>query len=73
MKIKEIAAKKDKELMSELDTLKNKLTKVRFEVASRETNIHTEIGKIKKDIARINTILKEREIQRNEEQDEKKV
>lgn len=73
MKIKEIAAKKDKELITELESLKNKLSKVRFEVASRETNIHTEIGKIKKDIARIKTIMKEREIQRNEEQDEKNV
>lgn len=73
MKIKEIAAKKDNELTKELGKLEDKLTKVRFEVASRETNTHTEIGKIKKDIARIKTIIREREIQRKEEKDEKNV
>lgn len=71
MKIKEIIAKKDKDLQAELVTLKNKLTKVRFEVASRETNQHTEVAKIKADIARIKTILREREIQREEAKDEK--
>jgi large subunit ribosomal protein L29 len=72
MKIKEIVAKKDADLTKELAVLKNQLTKVRFEVASKETNKHTEIAKIKKDIARIQTILREREIERMEAKDEKK-
>lgn len=71
MKIKEITAKKDTDLKKELVNLKNQLVKARFEVSSRETNKHTEIGKIKKDIARINTILREREIERMEAKDEK--
>lgn len=71
MKVNEIVAKKDKDLLSELATLKDKLAKLRFEVASKETNKHTEIKVLRKDIARIMTILKEREILREEEQDEK--
>lgn len=71
MKINEIIVRKDNDLMNDLKTLKNKLIKVRFEVASKETNSHTQIKVLKKDIARINTILREREIQREEEQNEK--
>lgn len=71
MKIKEIAQKKDKELQVDLLKLRDTLAKVRFEVAAKETNKHTEINRIKKEIAQIKTILKEREIQR-EEEDEKK-
>lgn len=66
MKIKEIVAKKDADLKKELAVLENKLLKVRFEVATREINQHTEVGKIKKQIARIKTIMREREIQREE-------
>lgn len=72
MKIKEIVAKKDAELTKELAALKDKLLKVKFEVATKETNQHTEVKAITKDIARIKTILREREIQREEEKNEKK-
>jgi len=72
MKVKEIVSKKDVDLQIELKSLKDKLLKIRFEVAAKETNNHSEIVKIKKDIARINTILREREIERREAQDEKK-
>lgn len=66
MKIKEIVAKKDVDLEKELATLRDKLLKIRFEVVAKETNKHTEIGQIKRDIARIETILREREIEREE-------
>jgi large subunit ribosomal protein L29 len=72
MKINEIIKKKDKELSADLGKLQANLTKLRFEVASRETNKHTEIAKVKRDIARVKTILREREISREETQDEKK-
>lgn len=72
MKIKEIAAKKDKDLQTEVKSLRDKLTKLRFEVAAKETDKYRDIRKLKKDIARINTILREREIQREEEKNEKK-
>ena len=67
MKLSEIVAKKDAELQRELKELSDKLLKTKFEVATKETNQHTEVGKIKRDIARIKTILREREIQREEE------
>lgn len=73
MKIKEIVAKKDKDLLSDLVSLSDKLVKARFEVAARETNKFTEVMALKKDIARIKTILKEREIGREEEKNEKNV
>lgn len=72
MKIDKIIEKKDKDLEIELESLKNKLLKAKFEVAAKETNKHTEIKELKKDIARIKTILREREIERSEEKDEKK-
>ena len=71
MKIKEIIAKKDVELTRELTLLKDKLLKTKFEVATKETNQHTEVKKLKADIARIGTIMREREIQREEEKNEK--
>lgn len=71
MKIKEITAKKDKDLLSDLSRLQSELTKMRFGVASRETNKHTEVSRIKNDIAQVKTILREREIQRMEEKNEK--
>jgi large subunit ribosomal protein L29 len=73
MKVKEIAEKKDKELQKELSDLNIKHTKVRFEVSTRETNKHTELKEIRRQKARIKTILREREIQREESKDEKKV
>jgi large subunit ribosomal protein L29 len=72
MRLAEIVAKKDAELVKELAILKDKLLKLKFEVATKETNQHTGVKKLKTDIARINTILREREIQREEEKNEKK-
>jgi large subunit ribosomal protein L29 len=72
MKLSEIIAKKDADLNQELKILSDKLLKVKFEVATKETNQHTDVPKLKHDIARIKTILREREIQREEEKNEKK-
>jgi large subunit ribosomal protein L29 len=73
MKVKEIAAKTDKELLKELNDLTVKYTKVQFEIATRETNNHTELAKVRKNIAQIKTILREREIQREESKNETKI
>ena len=72
MKVKEIVIKKDTDLEVQLKDLKNKLTKTRFEIATKESNKMHEIGKIKLTIARIETILRERQLQREEEKNEKK-
>lgn len=72
MKAKEIAEKLDKDLLIQLKDLRLKLTKLNFQIATKDSNKSAEISKIKKDIARIKTILKERDISRKEETDEKK-
>lgn len=58
MKIKEIREKNPKELEKNLSELRNKLTKIRFDISAKQMKNHREIRKIKKDIARILTVLK---------------
>jgi large subunit ribosomal protein L29 len=72
MKVKEIVAKKDADLKNQLGDLRNQLIILRFEIATKESDKVREIGKTKKAIARIQTILRERELQREEESNEKK-
>ncbi len=72
MKISDIVAKKDQDLEKKLAELGEQLTKSRFQIATKESDKTAEIKKIKTDIARIKTILREREILREEEKDEKK-
>ena len=62
MKISEIAAKKDEILKKDLSELKKHLEEARFKVSVREEKNVKKIRQIKKDIARIMTILREREI-----------
>ncbi len=71
MKIKDIVAKKDAELIKDLRNLSDNLIKLKFEVSTKESDKSSDIKKIKKQIAQIKTIIREREIQR-EEKDEKK-
>lgn len=72
MKAKDIALKKDKDLLIQLKELNLDLTKLKFQIATKESDKASEVSKIKKDIARIKTILREREISRKEENHEKK-
>ena len=58
MKIKEIREKNKNELEKELGSLRNKLTKMRLDIAGKQLKNHREIRKIKKDIAKILTVLK---------------
>lgn len=62
MKTKELIQKDDKTLNKLLVETKSKLIKDRFGVASRELANVSDIKKSKKLIAKINTILREREI-----------
>ena len=62
MKINEIVSKKDDALKKEIIELKKKLEEAKFNISTREENNVMKIRGIKKDIARINTILREREI-----------
>lgn len=57
MDIKEIREKNSKELEKNLTELRNKLTKIRFDISGKQMKNHREIRKVKKEIARISTVL----------------
>ena len=62
MFIEEIRAKSDGDLRAELDESHVELMNLRFRWATRQiTNVY-ELKKVRKKIARINTILREREL-----------
>ena len=67
MKVKQIIEKKEKELEKFIEDSKNQLTKNSFSLATKETNNHREIRKLKKDIARAQTVKRERELLAAEE------
>lgn len=60
MKIKELRLKTDGELKSDLEGLRNKTRELRFKIYSQETKNVKEIAAVRKDIAKILTLLKER-------------
>ena len=62
MKINDIISKKDDVLKKDIVDLKKKLEKAKFGVSTREEKNVRVLRNIKKDIARIHTILREREI-----------
>ncbi|MBE0430888.1 MAG: 50S ribosomal protein L29 [Dehalococcoidia bacterium] len=62
MKASEIRALSNEELLSRLDEAHEELFNLRFRLATRQLGNHREIPAVKKRIARIKTILKEREL-----------
>ncbi|MCL4387161.1 MAG: 50S ribosomal protein L29 [Patescibacteria group bacterium] len=71
MKIKDILDKKDDVLKKEVEDKKKKLQESRFKVAVREEKNVRSLREVKRDIARIETILREREIEALESQNAK--
>lgn len=69
MKTKEIREKTTKELEQKLYSLKEELFNLRYQAKIGRLEKPSRIGNIKKDIARINTIIKEKG---NEETQQKK-
>lgn len=65
MKAKEISEKTISELNQSLVDLKTELFNLRFQLATGELENPLRINKVKKDIARVKTILREREINVN--------
>ena len=61
MLIKEIREKSSKELLSTVDALKDELFNLRFQQATGDLENPTRIKAVKKEIARIKTVLTERE------------
>ncbi|MEJ8751779.1 MULTISPECIES: 50S ribosomal protein L29 [Bacillota] len=62
MKTKEIRQMSDAQLQSSLKDLKAELFNLRFQLATGQLDNPMRIGGVKKDIARIKTIVREREL-----------
>ena len=62
MKSEEIRAMKDGELEKQLEEARKELFELRFKAATRQLVNHREIRAVKKNIARMLTILKEKEL-----------
>jgi len=63
MKINKIREMSSQDLQKELGELKSELFKLRFSLATNGLDNPMKIKEVKKDIARINTILKQRELE----------
>jgi large subunit ribosomal protein L29 len=62
LKVSEIRALGDEELLTKLEEAREELFNLRFRLATRQLGNHREIPRVKKRIARIVTILREREL-----------
>ena len=65
MKISKIREMSSPELKNELGELKTELFKLRFSLATNGLDNPMKIKEVKRDIAKINTVLKERELEEN--------
>ena len=62
MKVEEIRALNDKDLAKQLEEAHQNLFDLRFRLATKKLVNHREIPKVKKDIARMRTIMREKEL-----------
>ena len=62
MKAKEIREMTNRELETKLDELKEELFNLRFQVATGQIENPMRLKHVRKDIARVKTILREREL-----------
>jgi large subunit ribosomal protein L29 len=62
MKVSEIREKTQTELQKELSELKSELFKLRFQLATNQLENPMKVKSVKKSIARVKTIMREREI-----------
>ena len=62
MKVDEIRALGDEELLKRLDEAYEELLNLRFRLATKQLGNHREIPRVKKNISRMKTILREREL-----------
>ncbi|MFA5078989.1 MAG: 50S ribosomal protein L29 [Dehalococcoidia bacterium] len=62
MKLTEIRALGDAELQKKLEEAHQELFNLRFKLETRQLVNHRELPKVRKKIARINTIIREREL-----------
>ncbi len=62
MKTEEIRALSSEELLRQLEAARKELFDLRFRLATRQLVNHREIRRVKKEIARLKTIMREREL-----------
>ena len=63
MKVEEIRALKTGELEKQLEEAHKELFDLRFRLSTRQLVNHNEIRRVKKDIAKIKTVIRERELE----------
>jgi large subunit ribosomal protein L29 len=64
LKISEIRAFGDEELKKKLEEAHQELFNLRFRAATRQLANHREVPKVRRKIARFNTVIKERQLGR---------
>ena len=62
MKVKEIRVLNNDELAKQLEEARQELFDLRFRLATKQLVNHREIPRVKKKIARLKTIIREREL-----------
>ena len=62
MKVDEIRALSANELLKQLEEAHQELFNLRFRLATRQLVNHREIPRVKREIARLKTIIREREL-----------
>jgi len=62
LKVEEIRALSAEELVKQLEEVHQELFNLRFRLATKQLVNHREIPRVKKKIARLETIIKEREL-----------
>ena len=62
MKADELRERTSEELVEELKELKSELFKLRFQNATSQLNNPMQIKAVKKDIARVKTVMRQREL-----------
>jgi len=62
LKIEEIRALKPETLAKQLEAAHEEFFNLRFRLATKQLVNHREISRVKKEIARLKTIIKEREL-----------
>jgi large subunit ribosomal protein L29 len=62
LKVSEIRALSNEELLAKLEEAHEELFNLRFRLATRQLGNHREIPQVRRRIARIKTILREREL-----------
>jgi large subunit ribosomal protein L29 len=62
LKVSEIRALGDKELLKQLEEAHEELFNLRFRLATRQLGNHRELPRVKKEISRLKTVLREREL-----------